>query len=220
MIASQLLLLLSPCALSIVLSMMAETRIVSNEASNEVAKLYELMDDKLQNTFFQCYRTYGKISTKKLVASFDDPVVIKSTHDIVRLSRNGIQIPPRPFPQTTSTSKERLFYGISNIDESAEDEDGWELLSATETEEVTYPKWLDDLKIGPGVSPCVNATCGKILRSEEGGLSSKVDCLTLFRELSRTACELCILIKSHRIDVDSIILRAQHNPVKTDAAFD
>ena len=73
-----------------------------------------------------------------MLASFDDPVVMKSTHDIVRLSRNGIQIPPRPFPQTTSTSKERLFYGISNINESAEDEDGWELLSAPETEEMTY----------------------------------------------------------------------------------
>ena len=68
----------------------------SNEPTNSAAKLYEWMDDGLQNTFFKCYQVYGKISTKKLVACFDDPTIIKAMRDIVKRSRNGIEIPARP----------------------------------------------------------------------------------------------------------------------------
>ena len=225
-----------------------------DEYNNNASKMYEMMDDGLQNVFFQCYKRYGKVSTKKLVSCFEDPIIKQVTNDIIQLSHNGIDIPLHPVPTTTttkspsssSTSKERFLYGITTLstttdddensyegDDDDDDDDGWELVTHDLKETATMelmkcPQWLNDLKIGPGVSPCVNATCGNFLHPfrEEGegrvgegeglegygqgiSFSSKVDCLTYFRELCGTACELCVLIHSHRIDLQGIITDAR-----------
>lgn len=54
-------------------------------------KLYPKMEPDLQKAFYSCYRNFGKISTKKLIASFvDAPSVIALDQIILQTKYDGV----------------------------------------------------------------------------------------------------------------------------------
>lgn len=99
------------------------------EESNFAAALFPRMDADLKNAFFTCYKTYGKVATKKLISCFQDPVTIRAVArvmDALEHSYTGIPDPPSEF------------HSVSVEDSTS---------------------WLDKMPMGPGVSDCVNNTC-------------------------------------------------------------
>lgn len=63
---------------------------------NAGAELFLRMDPQLQNAFFTCYKTYGKVATKKLISCFQDPIAIKSAARVIEALENRYSIPPPP----------------------------------------------------------------------------------------------------------------------------
>ena len=64
------------------------------DAMQNIMFLRKSMD--LKNAFYTCYKVYGKVSTKKLIACFQDPQAIQASKKVVDALDNRYNIPPRP----------------------------------------------------------------------------------------------------------------------------
>lgn len=134
------------------------------------------MDPQLKQAFYTCYRNYGKISTKKLLASLVDPKAILVSDEMVSLTGyNGI--PSRQDVQVHEAT--------------AEDDIGW----------------LESLRRGPGVSPCVMNTCSRVLKATDQ--QKEIDTLYFLEVLSGTAVELSRLVRQHGVDVPRMVSKAR-----------
>ena len=97
------------------------------------ATVFPKMDTELQQAFYTCVQNYGKISTKKLLASFIEPRAIRVADKVIALAEYPGVPSRQDVPIQASPSKD------------------------------TDLSWLTSLPKGPGVSPCVINTCERLL---------------------------------------------------------
>ena len=142
---------------------------------NAAAELFPRMDVLLQTAFVLCYNTYGKVATKKLISCFVDPTAVRVAQRLITSLDGAYDIPPPP-------SKDIKMPMEPSHQEHA-------------------PSWLVTMPIGPGISPCVNNTCIKLLQNE----SREVDTLAFLECLCDTAVELRRVIQSKQLNVAAIV---------------
>ena len=146
-------------------------RIMKAEATLTV---YPKLNANMQQAFYTCFCNYGKISTKKLLASLVGTQARMVADEIVE------QVQYENVPSRSNV----VFHQAPPVDDMA---------------------WLDHLPLGPGVSPCVNRTCARLLRD----VDEIIDELLFLQVLCATAIQLSRLVKQHQLDVPEMIARAR-----------
>jgi hypothetical protein len=141
--------------------------------SNAAAELFRFMSPDLRNAFFTCYRTYGKVSTKKLISCFQHPSAVEATSKFTSAVENRYDIPDPP---------SKIFQ--------------WQ--------EVHGMSWVREMPVGPGVSPCVNNTCERLLL-ESSGEGRTINSLYFFQTLCGVATELSLIIRSMNVDIAKLL---------------
>lgn len=144
---------------------------------NAATELFSRMDGDIKDAFYTCYKTYGKVSTKKLLVCFQNPTTVRAIDEVVGMMADGLN--PFELP-----SKPPTFF---SFDDSVEERG---------------VAWLNEMPIGPGVSPCVNNTCKHFLNGER---TDEVSSLDFFRALCGIASEPRSIIESKEIDVAKLV---------------
>ena len=144
---------------------------------NAAADLFPRMEGHLQDAFLTCYKTYGKVATKKLLSCVRQPAANQAIQQIIALTGYDVPAPP---PKFWSIQGEKI-----------------------------APEWLAIMPVGPGVSPCVNNTCRKLLSSEQ-----TITTLVFLECLCDTAIELKRAIQTNQVDVADIIRQVSNKAQK------
>lgn len=130
--------------------------------------VYPKLNASMQQAFYTCFCNYGKISTKKLLATLVGTQAKKVADEIVE------QVHYENFPSRADV----VFHQAPQA---------------------------DDLALGPGVSPCVNRTCARLLQE----VDEIIDELLFLQGLCATAIQLSRLVKQHQVNVPEMIARAR-----------
>ena len=72
--------------------------------------------------------------------------------------------------------------------------------------------WLEGLPLGPGISPCVNRTCARLLEiSQNRDEGEEIDELLFLETLCATAVQLSRLVRQHQVNVPAMITQVREN---------
>mmetsp|Transcript_18668 Transcript_18668/g.28216 ORF Transcript_18668/g.28216 Transcript_18668/m.28216 type:complete len:186 (+) Transcript_18668:166-723(+) len=170
------------------------------EYNSAAAELYQWMDHELQQAFYVCYQNFGKISTKKLVACLGHADI---TRELVSRTQGELQIPRI----RRNNSTDELAFAEEN-DFVIVTEDGGVMNNDIKFD---CPHWLNNMPIGPGVSPCVDIACRVQLASHYAAASTgkndesvSIDSFSFYRTLCENASELRTLVEKYEVDLNEV----------------
>lgn len=168
--------------------------------NSAAAELYQWMDHELQQAFYVCYQNFGKISTKKLVACLGHANI---TRELVSRTEGELQIPQI---RRNNKSTDELAFAKEN-----------DFVIVTEhggvmNNDIRFdcPHWLNNMPIGPGVSPCVDIACRIQLASHYAASTGKNDesasigSFSFYRTLCENASELRTLVEKYEVDLNEV----------------